>query len=139
MDRLKLKKATEDFPAFPDMDVVKIYINGHEINEYLEEKDQLMPLYPDEIYMELCEGKIAGRHLILQCTCGVSGCNNISVKVSKKKGVVVWSKFRSLIRPLDYVKSFSFDKENYQKEMDKLAGWARKELDIEARKNEIIS
>ena len=40
MDRLKLKKATEDFPAFPDMDVVKIYINGHEINEYLEEKDQ---------------------------------------------------------------------------------------------------
>ena len=40
---------------------------------------------------------------------------------------------------LDYVKSFSFDKENYQKEMDKLAGWARKELDIEARKNEIIS
>lgn len=131
MDRLELKKAKARFAGSRELPVVQIFINGREIDDYLHEIDQLMPLYTWELYSELClpqnsdlcDPDDIDRHIILQCTCGESGCDNISVKVYKKPNSIDWAEFMHMDRPLSYVKPFSFDKENYQKEMNKLLEW----------------
>ena len=134
--------------------VVSVLINGVDLIEIVRKVElpfatkegvpQIAGSYsgqcPYELFYELEEKDNEKSRLcdtppeVLCCTCGCPGCWPLYVVIKKTENTVTWSKFRNPFRTecenpdhvWDYteLRSFCFDRKQYENEMKKLKQWA---------------
>lgn len=148
--KLKLTKCEFGFKAGPST-VVSIFINDKNLIDIVREIElpyatkegcpQIAGAYSGLYAFNLWDEMIKIRKPnvefppeVLDCTCGCQGCWPLSLKIKEKNDVIVWSDFENVYRTnltnpdhnWDYSKlgPFTFDKEQYETEMQKLRQWA---------------
>lgn len=133
-------------PSDEKIRAVEIYINGREIVDILKELEMpfadeeghptLAGAYghriPKELYNVLSESLIENSYEweygaeVLCCNdCGFPGCWSATVKIRQDEKFVYWENFEQNHRKnWKYDLSFKFDKNEYEKEFEKLKSFA---------------
>lgn len=137
MDKILFKKVTYEYDNSFIQEAIDIYINGQslidiirdiEITVNKESPHFFAPVSAVYLYDELTKyykehpDKIA---TVLGCRCGEPQCDPLNVSIDERKEYVRWNICDVSAEKEFYVylESFTFDKKQYEEELNKLKNW----------------